>query len=132
MKVGFVGLGIMGRPMAKHLVKAGYDVLVSDLNPNVVAELVSDGAASASYEEIGKNCGIIMTILPTGGIVKEVLFGAGGIASFVQPGTVVIDHSSVTPNESRECYDALKKVGADFLDAPGCHCRKARDNGGRR
>ena len=118
MKVGFVGLGIMGRPMAKHLVKAGYDVLVSDLNPKPVAELVSDGAKSATYEEIGKNCGIIMTILPTGSIVKDVLFGEGGIAQYVQPGTIVIDHSSVTPNESRECYDGLKKVGADFLDAP--------------
>ena len=53
MKVGFVGLGIMGRPMAKHLVKAGFDVLVSDLNPTVVAELEADGAKSATYEEIG-------------------------------------------------------------------------------
>ena len=118
MKVGFIGLGLMGRPMAKHLVKAGFDVLVSDLNPAPVAELVADGAKSASYEEIGKSCGIIMTILPTGGIVQQVLFGEGGVAQYVQPGTIVIDHSSVTPLESRQCYDGLKKVGAEFLDAP--------------
>ena len=118
MKVGFIGLGLMGRPMAKHLVKAGLDVLVSDLNPAPVAELVADGAKSAGYEEIGRECGVIMTILPTAGIVQEVLFGEGGVANFVKPGTIVIDHSSVTPGESRQCYDALKKVGAEFLDAP--------------
>ena len=118
MKVGFIGLGLMGRPMAKHLVKAGLDVLVSDLNPAPVAELVADGAKSASYQEIGENCGVIMTILPTAGIVQDVLFGEGGVAKYVKPGTIVIDHSSVTPGESRQCYDGLKKVGADFLDAP--------------
>ena len=118
MKVGFIGLGLMGRPMAKHLVKAGLDVLVSDLNPKPLAELVADGAKSATYEEIGRECGVIMTILPTAGIVQDVLFGEGGVAKFVKPGTIVIDHSSVTPGESQFCYDNLKKVGAEFLDAP--------------
>ena len=118
MKVGFIGLGLMGRPMAKHLVKAGFDVLVSDLDPKPVAELVADGAKSATYAEIGKNCGIIMTILPTASIVKNVLFGDNGVASAIQPGTIVIDHSSVTPGESHECYDRLKMFGAEFLDAP--------------
>ena len=97
MKVGFIGLGLMGRPMAKHLVKAGLDVLVSDLNPTPVAELVSDGAKSAGYKEIGESCGVIMTILPTAGIVQDVLFGEGGVAKYV---------------------NRLKKVGAYFLDAP--------------
>lgn len=118
MKIGFIGLGIMGRPMAKHLIKAGYDVIVHDLNPHPVDELVKEGAKSGTYEEIGKNCDIIMTILPTGGIVKSVLFDDGGVASYVKPGTIVIDHSSVTPTESRQCYEGLKKVGAEFLDAP--------------
>jgi 3-hydroxyisobutyrate dehydrogenase and related beta-hydroxyacid dehydrogenases len=118
MKIGFVGLGIMGRPMAKHLVAAGLDVMVSDLNPVPVAELVADGAKTGTYAEIGEQCDIVMTILPTGAIVQSVLFGEDGIAAHLKPGSIVIDHSSVTPVESHECYDALKEKGVDFLDAP--------------
>ena len=118
MKIGFVGLGIMGRPMAKHLVAAGLEVMVCDLNPVPVAELAADGAKIGTYAEIGEQCGVVMTILPTGAIVQSVLFGEGGIAAHLKPGSIVIDHSSVTPAESRECYDALKEKGVGFLDAP--------------
>ena len=118
MKIGFVGLGIMGRPMAKHLVAAGLDVMVSDLNPVPVQELVADGAKTGTYAEIGEQCDIVMTILPTGAIVQSVLFAEDGIAAHLKPGSIVIDHSSVTPVESHECYDKLKEIGVDFLDAP--------------
>ena len=118
MKVGFIGLGIMGRPLATHLVNAGYDLMVSDVNPVPVQELVSMGAGTGSYAEIGGQCDVVITILPTGGIVQSVLFGEGGIASTLKPGSLVIDHSSVTPVESRECYAKLQEKGVDFVDAP--------------
>lgn len=118
MKIGFVGLGIMGRPMAKHLVNAGYDVMVSDLNQELVSELVDMGAGTGSYSEIGSQCDIVMMILPNADIVKSVIFGEGGIASSMKKGSIIVDHSSVTPVESNECYYELKKKGISFLDAP--------------
>ena len=118
MKVGYIGLGIMGRPLAKHLVNAGFDLMVSDINPEPVKELVAMGATTGSYAEIGEQCEVVITILPNGAIVQSVLFGEGGIASTLKPGSLVIDHSSVTPVDSRECYDKLKEKGVDFVDAP--------------
>lgn len=118
MKIGFVGLGIMGRPMAKYLVNAGYDVMVSDLNQELVSELVDMGAGTGSYSEIGSQCDIVMMILPNADIVKSVIFGEGGIASSMKKGSIIVDHSSVTPVESNECYYELKKKGISFLDAP--------------
>ncbi|MBR0468091.1 MAG: 2-hydroxy-3-oxopropionate reductase [Mogibacterium sp.] len=118
MKVGFIGLGIMGRPMAKHLVKAGHDVMVADLNQDLVNELIEMGAKSGSYADMGRECDIVMMILPTAGIVQGVIFGEDGVASTMKEGGIIIDHSSVTPVESRECYDGLKEKGIGFLDAP--------------
>ena len=87
-KVGFIGLGIMGRPMAKNLLKGGVDLMVSDLNQTVVDELVSLGAASGSYKEIGEQCDVILTILPNGAIVQNVLFGEGGVAEGLTAGVI--------------------------------------------
>ena len=117
-KIGFIGLGIMGRPMATNLVKAGQDVMVSDLNSGIVEELRAMGASSGTYAEIAGACDLIFTILPTGAIVREVLFGEGGVASALTPGKVVCDMSSVTPGESQECYQRLKAMGVGFVDAP--------------
>ena len=117
MKIGFIGLGIMGCPMAKHLVKAGFDVLVADLDAEKVAELVKEGATEATYQEMGEQCELVITILPTGTIVEGVLFGENGVASTMKKG-IVVDHSSVTPEESRNCYEKLKGQGVGFLDAP--------------
>ena len=118
MKVGLIGLGIMGRPMAKNLLKAGVELMVSDLNGEAVADVVSCGGKEGTYAEIGASCGIIITMVPSGDIVKSILFGENGVASAVRPGTVVCDMSSVTPTESRECYDRLQKQGVGFVDAP--------------
>ena len=118
MKIGFVGLGIMGRPMAKHLVNAGYDVMVSDLNQELVSELVDMGAGTGSYSEIGSQCDIVMMILPNADIVKSVIFGECGNASTIKKGSIIVDHSSDTPVEYNECYYELKKKGISFLDAP--------------
>lgn len=117
-KVGFIGLGIMGRPMAVNLVKAGEDLMVSDLNESVVQELCAMGASTGSYQEIARTCDLILTILPTGAIVREVLFGENGVASALTAGKVVCDLSSVTPGESQTCYERLKEMGVGFVDAP--------------
>ena len=118
MKAGFIGLGIMGRPMAKNLLKAGVDLMVMDLNREAVRDVVEFGAVEGTYAEIGASCEVIITIVPSGDIVKSILFGEDGVASTVRPGTVVCDMSSVTPVESRECYDRLKEQGVGFVDAP--------------
>jgi 2-hydroxy-3-oxopropionate reductase len=118
MKVGFIGLGIMGRPMAKNMLKAGVDLLVADLNKEAVADVVAAGAEEASYAEIGERCERIIIMVPSGEITKLILFGEGGVASTVKAGTVICDMSSVTPVESQDCYQALKEKGVGFVDAP--------------
>lgn len=118
MKLGFIGLGIMGRPMAKNLLKAGEELLVADLNKEAVVDVVAAGAEEASYTEIGEQCERIIIMVPSGAISKSILFGEGGVASTVKKGAVVCDMSSVTPVESQECYEGLKKLGVGFVDAP--------------
>lgn len=117
-KVGFVGLGIMGGPMARNLLKAGVDLTVCDLNTAAVKELVSAGAKGGTLAEIGAQCDVIMTILPNGGIVQNVLFGEEGMVSSFTSGKVVCDLSSVTAAESQLCYNKLREMGAGFIDAP--------------
>lgn len=117
-KAGFIGLGIMGKPMALNLLKSGAELLVCDLNKNAVDEVVAAGGIAADYRKIGEECDVIMTILPNGEIVKEVLFGKAGVAETVKAGTVICDMSSVTPVESQECYTRLCGLGVGFVDAP--------------
>lgn len=117
-KVGFIGLGIMGFPMAENLIKAGVSLMVNDLNEQAVANLTNLGAIAAGKSEIGKECDIIFTILPNGVIVHDVIFGEDGLASQIKPGTIVCDMSSVTPTQSQVCFDGLKKLGVYFVDAP--------------
>lgn len=118
MRAGFIGLGIMGKPMAKNLLKGGVELMVSDLSEAAVQELVSEGAVKGSQEEIGKSCEVVFTILPNGAIVQNVLFGEGGVAEYMKAGSVVCDMSSVTPVESKTCYDKLQEKGIGFVDAP--------------
>ena len=118
MKVGFIGLGIMGKPMAKNLLAAGVELLVSDLNKEAVAEVVAAGAVEATYAEIGEQCERIILMVPSGAISKSILFGENGVASTVKAGTVICDMSSVTPVESQECYSKLKEKEVGFVDAP--------------
>ncbi len=117
-KAGFIGLGIMGKPMAKNLLKGGVELLVYDLNKAAVDEVLAEGAKSATLAEIGSECEIIFTILPNGAIVQSVIFDEGGIASTVKAGTVICDMSSVTPTESRFCSEKLEKIGVGFVDSP--------------
>lgn len=117
-KVGVIGLGIMGKPMAQNLLKAGYEVMVRDLNPAPVEALVQMGAVAGSNQEIGRNCDVILLILPNGRIVQNVLFGRDGLAEYLTSGQLVCDMSSVTPTQSQTCYESLAKLGVGFLDAP--------------
>lgn len=117
-KVGFVGLGIMGKPMAKNLLAAGIDLMVNDVNQAAVEELVAAGASAGTLAEIGAQCETIFMILPNGDISKAVLFGEDGIASTVTAGKIVCDMASVTPVESKECYEGLAKLGVGFVDSP--------------
>lgn len=117
-KIGFIGLGIMGKPMAHNLIKAGVDLVVNDLNQDAVDELVKAGATSGTYAEIGETCDKIILIVPNGSISKSILFDEGGVSSTVKAGTIVCDMSSVTPIESQECYNGLKEKDVSFLDAP--------------
>lgn len=116
--VGFIGLGIMGKPMVKNLLKAGITVRVNDLVESSVDEAAALGAIPSSQAEIGDACDVIFTILPNGEIVQNVLFAKNGVAQAMKPGALVMDMSSVTPAESRFCADRLAGLGAAFLDAP--------------
>lgn len=117
-KVGFIGLGIMGRPMAHNLLKAGVELMVNDTLQAAVDELVAAGAQSGSYAEIGRSCDVIITILPSGPIVQQVLFTPGGVSGGLSAGKLVCDMSSVTPVESRQCAERLSALGVGFVDAP--------------
>ena len=118
MKIGLIGLGIMGKPMAKNMLKAGYDLTVSDLNKANVEEVVAAGAKSASNKEIGENCDVVMTMLPNSPHVKSVMLGENGVANYMKAGSVCIDMSSINPVASKEIAAALAEKGIEMLDAP--------------
>ncbi len=118
MKIGLIGLGIMGKPMAKNMLKAGYELMVNDLNQEAVAEVVAAGAVAASNIEIGQQCDIVMTMLPNSPHVKAVMLGENGVAAQMKAGQVFIDMSSINPVASKEIAAALAKKGVDMLDAP--------------
>jgi 2-hydroxy-3-oxopropionate reductase len=119
MKVGFIGLGIMGKPMSKNLLKAGYTLVVRDFNAQNEAELVELGATTAKTpKEVAEQCDVIITMLPNSPHVKEVALGENGIIEGAKPGTVLIDMSSIAPLASREIHQALAEKGIKMLDAP--------------
>lgn len=117
-KAGFIGLGIMGKPMAKNLLNGGVELMVYDLNKAAVEELTALGAKEGTLAQIGEECEIVFTILPNGSIVQSVLFDEGGVASTIKKGSVVCDMSSVTPTESRFCFNKLAEIGVGFIDSP--------------
>ncbi|MGO8701719.1 MAG: 2-hydroxy-3-oxopropionate reductase [Limisphaerales bacterium] len=117
--IGFIGLGIMGKPMARNLLKAGYPLVVHDLNRQAVQEIVTVGAAaSASPKEIARQASTLITMLPNSPEVEEVLSGADGVLEGAAPGSTVIDMSSISPMVAREMGDLLGSKGVRFLDAP--------------
>lgn len=117
MKIGLIGLGIMGKPMAKNLLKAGYDLTVSNRHKNI-EEITACGAKAADNISIGKNCDIVLTMVPNSPQVKEVMLGEHGIAAYMKPGSIFIDMSSINPIASKEIAEELRKKGIEMLDAP--------------
>lgn len=119
MKVGFIGLGIMGKPMAKNLLKAGYEVVCTNRSQASIDELVAAGAIGASSaKEVAEACEVIITMLPNSPQVKEVVLGENGVIDGIKEGSVVIDMSSIAPKASQDMAAELAKKGVNFLDAP--------------
>ena len=119
MKIGFIGLGIMGRPMAKNLLKAGYDLVVYDFNKDAVADLVSYGASAAeSGKELASQVEAVITMVPNSPHVRAAVLGENGVAEGAKPGLVVIDMSSIDPTESKAIGAELAKMGIDMMDRP--------------
>lgn len=119
MKIGFVGLGIMGKPMAKNLLKAGHELVVFDIVKEAVAEVVGAGATEAgSPADVASKCELIITMLPNSPHVKEVVLGKNGIIEGIRKGSILVDMSSIAPLASQEVAAELAKKGVEMLDAP--------------
>lgn len=118
-RIGFIGVGAMGRPMAKNLLKAGYPLTVYDLNPEPIKELVACGAKAAnSSAQAARDVEVIITMLPACDEVKAAVLGAGGVLEGANEGTLLIDMSSIAPHTSKLVASQAAKVGVKFLDAP--------------
>lgn len=118
LKLGFVGLGIMGGPMASHLVAAGNEVFINTRS-KVPSELASSNAIQcASSQEVAEKADIIFIMVPDTSDVEKVLFGDKGIAQGLSKGKIVVDMSSISPIATKEFADKIKSLGCDYLDAP--------------
>ena len=119
MNIGFIGLGIMGKPMAKNLLKAGHTLVVYDVVEAPVKELVEAGAtAGSSPRDVASRNDLIITMLPNSPHVKKAVLGEGGVIEGARPGSVLVDMSSIAPLASREVAAELAKKGVEMLDAP--------------
>lgn len=118
-KIGFIGLGIMGKPMSRNLLKAGHELVVYNRSQEAINELVKDGAEAAqSPKDVAERCSLIITMLPNSPQVCEVVLGTNGIIEGVKPGSMVIDMSSIAPGVSRQVAQYLAERGVRFMDAP--------------
>ena len=118
-KLGFTGLGIMGKPMAGHLLDAGHTVHVYDLSSGPVQELVSKGAvACSSNREVAQKSDVIFIMVPDTPDVEAVLFGKDGVTEGVRSGSIVVDMSSISPIATKEFAKKLDAMGVNMLDAP--------------
>ena len=118
-KIGFIGLGIMGKPMAKNLLKAGYELVVFDINQDAVNEVVAAGAKSApTSKDVAAQSEVVITMLPNSPHVKAAVLGENGVLEGAKPGLVLIDMSSIAPLASQEIAAAVAKKGVEMLDAP--------------
>jgi len=119
MKIGFIGLGIMGKPMAKNLLKAGYEVVCFDIVAENVASTTAAGAkAAASCKAVAEQCSIVITMLPNSPHVKQAVLGPGGVLEGAKAGTILIDMSSIAPLASQEIAQACSAKAVKMIDAP--------------
>ncbi len=118
-KIGFIGLGIMGKPMSKNLLQSGYDLTVCDINAAAVAEVVALGATSAATpKDVAAQADIVITMLPNSPQVRTVVLGRDGVIEGARRGTLVIDMSSIAPLAAQDVARALAEKGIRMLDAP--------------
>lgn len=117
--IGFIGLGIMGKPMSRNLMKAGHRLVVFDIVAESVDAIVAEGAArGASAADVASRSDIVITMLPDGPEVDQAVLGPGGVLEGARPGTLVIDMSSISPLVAQKAGAACAAKGVDFLDAP--------------
>ncbi|MDH4150635.1 MAG: NAD(P)-dependent oxidoreductase [Betaproteobacteria bacterium] len=119
-KIGFIGVGNMGNPMAANLLKGGFDITVFDARPETAAAFVAQhgGKAAATLAEVARDADAIVTMLPDDKIVRKVMLDAGGAASALARGTVLIDMGTCDPTGTRGTAEALEKLGIAMVDAP--------------
>ena len=118
-KIGFIGLGVMGKPMAKNLLKAGFSLCVYDMVPEPVKELVGAGAKAArSAREVGEISDIVITIVPSSKEVQEVYLKEDGVLAGIKAGSIVIDMSTIDPIVSQEVAALAQKKNVEMLDGP--------------
>ncbi len=119
INVGFIGPGIMGGPMAHHLIKGGHKLHVYARRPEAMASLLAAGATGcATPAEVAKQADVIFTIVSDTPDVEEVIFGANGIAGSARVGAVIVDMSTISPNATKQFAERLAKLGIEMLDAP--------------
>lgn len=119
MKIGFIGLGIMGRPMAKNLLKAGHDLVVYDLDQSSVDALTAEGATAASSpKDVAQQVKLVITMVPNSPHVKAAVMGENGVLEGAAEGTILVDMSSIAPLASQEVAKACAEKGVKMLDAP--------------
>ena len=118
-RIGFIGLGVMGKPMALNLIKSGYSLVVYDIAPEPVKDLISAGAEKAiSPASIGEQCDVIITMLPDSPQVEEVVSGRDGVLEGAKSGSTIIDMSSITPLTATKLSEEASRKGVRMLDAP--------------
>lgn len=119
MRIGFIGLGNMGGPMAANLIKAGHQLAVFDMMKPAVEKAAAQGAhAVANSGDAARDAEVVVTMLPAGAHVRQVYLGDGGLIKAVKPGTLLIDSSTIDVATAREVHAAAKAARLDFLDAP--------------
>lgn len=119
MHIGFIGLGIMGRPMAEHLLKAGYRLTVFNRTASKTKSLVAQGAEVAnSPAELAVSCDVIITMVPDTADVEEVLFGNAGVKEGLSAGKIVIDMSTISPEATEKFAERMRESNCEMLDAP--------------
>ena len=116
MKIGFIGLGVMGRPMALHLQRAGHELFVWARRPESAAGLPATFCATPA--ELGRHCAVVFTVITSSADVESVALGANGLSEGMAPGSVLIDCSTIAPESAREIAARLAEKRIHFLDAP--------------
>jgi 2-hydroxy-3-oxopropionate reductase len=119
MRIGFIGLGIMGKPMCRNLIRAGHDVTVSGYNRQSADELAAEGAnVAATPKDVAAAADVVITMLPNGPQVREVALGTDGILEGAHKGLIHVDMSSIAPGVAREVHERLAEAGVPMVDAP--------------